>query len=186
PSPRLGEQKGDVRRGLYEFNREVWDTLKATTTEEMLAAGKRLMELPETATPFEVYGAFAQFHREESAKNGTPWPDVTVEQMMAAGTDWHIFPNMVFLQQPTNLLGYRARPDGDDPDRCIFEVYVLERFAPGKEPKAPLEVVTDWSQMGESGLILSQDFQNMGEVQQGMKSIGFKGARPNPVQELPV
>lgn len=185
PSPRLGEQKGDVRVGLHEFNREVWETLQATTTEEMLVAGRRLMELPEQATPFEVYAAFAAFHREESAKNGTPWPDVTVEEQIAAGTDWHIFPNMVFLHQPTNLLGYRARPDGHDPDSCIFEVYVLERFAEGHAPEVKVETADDWRTV-DWGLILAQDFQNMGAVQKGMKSRGFRGARPNPVQERAV
>lgn len=182
PSPRLGEPTGDIREGLHRFNVEIWETLNATATEEMLAAGERLMELPETATPFEVYAAFAQFHREESAKNGTPWPEITVEQLMAAGTDWHIFPNMVFLQQPTNLLGYRARPNGDDPDSCIFEIYVLERFPDGKAPKVDVELGGDWRTV-EWGLILAQDFQNMGEVQKGMKSRGFRGARPSPVQE---
>ena len=182
PSPRLGEVKGDVRKGLHLFNKEIWDTLKATATEEMLAAGERLMELPEDMGVYDVYAAFAGFHREESAKNGTPWPEITVEQMMAAGTDWHIFPNMVFLQQPTNLLGYRARPNGDDPDSCIFEIYVLERFAEGKVPQVEVEVAEDWRTV-DWGLILAQDFQNMGEVQLGMKSRGFRGARPSPVQE---
>jgi phenylpropionate dioxygenase-like ring-hydroxylating dioxygenase large terminal subunit len=182
PSPRLGAQVGDVRKGLHAFNCEIWETLQATATAEMLAAGERLMELPETATPFEVYAAFAQFHREESAKNGTPWPDVTVEQLMAAGTDWHIFPNMVFLHQPTNLLGYRSRPNGDDPDSCIFEIYVLERFPEGQAPKVEVEVAEDWRTV-DWGLILAQDFDNVGEIQKGMKSQGFRGARPSPVQE---
>ena len=33
------------------------------------------------------------------------------------------------------------------------------------------------------GLVLSQDFQNMGEVQKGMKSRGLTGCRTNPLQE---
>lgn len=182
PSPRLGEQKGDIRKGLYMFNKEIWETLQATTTEEMLAAAKRLEELPEDSDPFTVYGAFAQFHREEAAKNGRPFPDVSVETMMLTGTDWHIFPNLVFLHQPTNVLWYRSRPNGDDPDSCIFEINVIERFAEGAEPKVEVEVGEDWRTV-DWGLILEQDFQNMGEVQKGMKSRGFKGARPNPVQE---
>ncbi len=182
PSPRLGKQQGDIRKGLYLFNQLIWDQLKATTTEEMLAAGKRLMELPEDSDPYAVYGAFAQFHKEEAAKNNRPFPDVPVEALMAAGTDWHIFPNMVFLQQPTNLLGYRARPNGDDPDSCLFEIYVLERFAEGAEPGVEVDHGADWRAV-DWGLILEQDFQNMGEVQRGMKSRGFKGARTNPVQE---
>ena len=186
PSPRISNQSGDIRKGLYEFNREIWDTLKATATEEMLSAGKRLMELPETAGPYEVMGAFAQFHREESANSGRPHPDLTVEQLIAAGTDWNIFPNMVFLQQPTNLLGYRARPNGDDPDSCIFEIYVLERFASGQEPSCEVEDGgTDWRTV-DWGLILEQDFQNMEQVQKGMKSRALKVVRPNPVKEVEV
>lgn len=186
PSPRLGNAGGDIRHGLYMFNKEIWDTLKATTTEEMVAAGKRLMELPETATPLEVYGAFAQFHREEAAKNNRPFPDITGEQLMAGGTDWNIFPNLVFLHQPTNVLFYRARPNGDNPDSCIFEINVLERFAPGAEPAhVEVEVGEDWRTV-DWGLILAQDFQNMEEVQQGMKSRAFSHARPNPLQEVEI
>jgi phenylpropionate dioxygenase-like ring-hydroxylating dioxygenase large terminal subunit len=186
PSPRLGNQGADIRQGLYLFNKEIWDTLKATSTEEMLAAGKRLMELPETATPFEVYVAFAQFHREEAAKNGRPFPDITGEQLMAAGTDWNIFPNLVFLQQPTNVLFYRARPNGDNPDSCIFEINALERFAPGAEPAAvEVEVGEDWRTV-DWGLILAQDFQNMEEVQKGMKSRAMKHVRPSPLQEVEI
>ncbi len=182
PSPRLGPVKGDIRKGLYQFNKEIWDTLKATTTEEMLAAGRRLLELPEDSDVYTVYGAFAQFHREEAAKNGRPFPDVPIETLMAAGTDWHIFPNLVFLHQPTNVLFYRARPNGDDPDSCIFEINVIERFAEGAEPGVEVEHGADWARV-DWGLILEQDFANMGEVQKGMKSRGFKGARTSPVQE---
>ncbi|HZV08327.1 MAG TPA: RHO alpha subunit C-terminal catalytic domain-containing protein, partial [Novosphingobium sp.] len=186
PSPRLGNQGGDIRQGLHAFNTQIWETLKATATEEMLAAGARLMELPETASPMEVYIAFAQFHREEAARAGRPFPDITGEQLMAGGTDWNIFPNLVFLQQPTNVLFYRARPDGDDPDRCIFEINVLERFAEGQEPRdVVVEVAEDWRQV-DWGLILSQDFSNMEEVQRGMKSRAFAAARPSPLQEVEI
>jgi phenylpropionate dioxygenase-like ring-hydroxylating dioxygenase large terminal subunit len=184
-SPRLGGPEGDLRTGLYEFNREVWETLRATTTPEIMEAGRRLSGLPENTPIAEIYGAFMRFHREELEKNGIGSPDVTPEQVMAVGIDWHIFPNMVFLPQPTNLLGYRARPDGENPDRCIFEVYVLERFAEGQVPKAEVESADDWRDV-DWGLILTQDFQNMSEVQAGMRSRGFKGARTNPVQEKAV
>ncbi|WP_244309801.1 SRPBCC family protein [Sphingobium fuliginis] len=109
---------------------------------------------------------------------------------MKAGTDWNIFPNLVFLQQATNVLFYRARPYGDDPDKCIFEVNVLERYAPGAEPKVEVEDGGDgsdgqWRALNW-GLILEQDFQNMEEVQKGMKSQAFRTARTNPVQEVEI
>jgi hypothetical protein len=45
--------------------------------------------------------------------------------------------------------------------------------------------VDDWKTdtVERFGLILSQDFSNMSEVQRGMKSSGFRGARTNPLQE---
>jgi phenylpropionate dioxygenase-like ring-hydroxylating dioxygenase large terminal subunit len=187
PSPRIADEetrrKASHRDGWSWFIKNIWETLDATATTAMVRAADRVKAtLPVDATPEEVFGAYAGYHREEAEKDGTPWLDMPFEAVMAAGTDWHIFPNMVFLQQPTNLLGYRSRPNGDDPDSCIFEIYVLERFAPGKAPKVEVETATDWRAV-DWGLILQQDFQNMGEIQQGMKSRGFKGARPNPVQE---
>jgi len=181
PSPRLAKPERDLRMGLHAFNQEIWDTLNAITSEEALRAGERLMELPEDADAMTIYAAFDQFHREESSKNGTPWPDITFEQVMAAGTDWHIFPNMIFLPTPTTVLGYRARPNGDDPDSCIFEVYSLQRYKEGEAPNVKLEEADHRSP--EWRKILSQDFDNVGEIQKGMKSQGFRGARPSPVQE---
>lgn len=181
-SPRIGGPQGDLREGFYRFNREIGETLGATTTREMIEASRRLSELPADTPIADVYAAFARFHAEELTKAGIPSPDVPFDTILATGTDWHIFPNMVFLHQPTNLLGYRARPDGDDPGRCIFDVYALERFPEGKEPKVEVEEADDWRDV-DWGLILAQDFQNMSEVQAGMRSRAFKGARTNPVQE---
>jgi hypothetical protein len=106
-----------------------------------------------------------------------------MEHFMKTGHDWHIFPNMVILFAHTFVLGYRARPNGDDPNSCIFEVYALERYPDGKEPK------TEWEFLPEPTednwlLVLTQDFNNMAPVQKGMKSRGFKGPRPSPKQEL--
>ena len=63
--------------------------------------------------------------------------------------------------------------------------------SPGAEPPLKRELyhgVDDWKQNAQEnfGLILWQDFQNMTNVQQGMKSRGFKGARTNPLQETSV
>jgi hypothetical protein len=90
------------------------------------------------------------------------------------------------LQGPTGLLGYRARPNGMDPDSCIWDVYSLQRYAPDAEPAVEVEWSQDHADESFWGKILTQDYQNMGEVQRGMKSRGFAGARPNPKQEVAV
>ena len=76
------------------------------------------------------------------------------------------------------------RPYGDDPNKCIFESYALERFPEGEEPE------TEWVYADPTaenwGSVLVQDFENMEFVQKGMKSIGFRGPLPNPHQEQKV
>jgi hypothetical protein len=128
------------------------------------------------------------FQREAAIASGAGWPDITMEQFGKSGTDWHVFPNLVFLHWPDGVLAYRSRPDGHNPDSCIFDIWSLVRFPPGAEPPLKREFYhgrDDWktNTVENFGLILSQDFQNMGEVQNGMKSRGFRGARPNPLQE---
>jgi nitrite reductase/ring-hydroxylating ferredoxin subunit len=188
PAPRISNnapphERGDIREGLYGFNVELIETLNASTTIDILNASKRLLDLPKETPIQDVFIALDAYHREELAKRGAVMPPMTYEQQAEGGIDWHIFPNMVFLPSPTNLLGYRARPDGDDPNACIFDIYCLERLAEGAQAeKVELEVAPDWREV-DLGLILNQDFQNMEEVQRGMNVRGFKGAKPNPVKE---
>ena len=74
-----------------------------------------------------------------------------------------------------------VEPYGYDPDKCIFEAAVFELFPPGEEPDTAWEYCPPteaaWC------YVLAQDFSNMAAVQQGMKSLGFKGPKPNPYME---
>jgi hypothetical protein len=93
---------------------------------------------------------------------------------------------MVLLPMATNCLGYRSRPNGDDPNTCIFEVYHLERLPPGEDK--PVENVRndDIYDTDFWGEILLQDFQQMQATHKGIKSSGFSGPKTNPLQETPI
>jgi nitrite reductase/ring-hydroxylating ferredoxin subunit len=181
-----GARGEDVRAATAEELTMIWETVNSTTTETIVNAAKRLVdELPPDASPEQVGMHLMASASRDDAARGVIWPAVDPAHMAAVGIDWHVFPNTVILPGITFALCYRARPNGDDPDSCIFEAYALERFPEGEEPK------TEWIHQPDTSearwrLVLSQDFQNMGEVQKGMKSRGFPGARPNPLQELPV
>jgi phenylpropionate dioxygenase-like ring-hydroxylating dioxygenase large terminal subunit len=187
PSPRLGQPAAkDHRKALIEYF-DLYDrTLRAIFSPRDVEATRRLMDLPPDASFLECIGRLGEVQREAAIASGAGWPDVTPEQMAVAGNDWHIFPNIVMLHSPDGLLCYRSLPHATDPDVCYFEVYSLLRYAPGAEP--PLERMImhgdeDWKNFKDVSIILQQDFDNMGEVQRGMKSRGFRGARTNPVQE---
>lgn len=150
------------------------------------AARRVEQEVPPGTPHMEVLMKFGQFIYEHALSLGLKWPDITPQQMQEAGIDWHLFPNQIMLMGATGLLGYRARPYGNDPDKCIFDVYSLQRYPEGQAPKVEHEWSQDHKDKDFWGLILTQDFANVAEIQKGMKSIGFKGARPNPKQEVAV
>jgi hypothetical protein len=78
------------------------------------------------------------------------------------------------------------RPNGDDPASCIWDIWALERFPPGGEPPLKREVFNSPDEFKGRHAFLEEDFGNMMQVQKGMLSRGFKGARTNPVQEISV
>jgi len=176
----------DARASTYELQREIYTTVNnASTTETLVNAAKRLVdELPEGTPPGDVIKHWLASARADDAARGVTWPTISPEQMADAGLAWSVFPNMSILQGITFALCYRARPYGDDPNKCIFESYAIERYPAGQEPK------TEWQYAEPTaekwGTVLAQDFSNMAAVQKGMKSRGFRGTLPNPHQERKV
>lgn len=173
----------DPRISTYNLQNEIYTTVNnASTTETLVNAAKRLVdELPEGTPAPEVIRHWLDSAKRDDAARGVEWPEITPDQMAEAGLAWNIFPNTSILQGITFALCYRTRPYGDDPNKCIFESYAIERFPDGQEPR------TEWVYADPTpekwGLVLSQDFTNMAAVQKGMHSRGFKGTLPNPHQE---
>jgi phenylpropionate dioxygenase-like ring-hydroxylating dioxygenase large terminal subunit len=187
PSARTGlPVPDDLRPGIIGYVEIIDRQLSAIYSRRDAEAARRLMELDPATPHMELMGRLIEFQKEAAIASGAGWPDITPMQMFEAGIDWHIFPNMVILPYADAALCYRALPNPADPDRCTFEIYSLERYAAGAEP--PLERQyfhgpDDWRNFSAVSEILQQDFDNMGEIQKGMKSRGFSGARPNPLQE---
>jgi nitrite reductase/ring-hydroxylating ferredoxin subunit len=190
PSVRLGKPvPSDLRRGVVEWHTVMEKQLAAMTSERDWQASFRILEeVPEGASFPEIFAKLMQFYQDAAVASGAGWPEATPEDLTRAGSDWHVFPNFIFLPFFDGTLAYRARPAGDDPDWCIFDIYSLVRYAPGAEPVLQREFYlsdTDWKEniVEKVGLIPSQDISNMQAVQKGMKSAGFRGARTNPLQE---
>ena len=176
----------DARVTVAESLHAIMDGVNSCTTEIMVRAADRLVdELPAGTPAHEVMAHLTASAERDDAARGVIWPKIDPEHVARAGHDWHVFPNSVILQGITYALCYRSRPNVSDPNSCIFEVYVIERYPEGGEP------VTEWVHVPDPfdprwPEVLQQDFENMPEVQRGMKSRGFKGARPNPRQEIAV
>ncbi|MCB2079218.1 MAG: aromatic ring-hydroxylating dioxygenase subunit alpha [Novosphingobium sp.] len=176
---------GDPRVTIAQMQAEYWETIGASTSETLVRTAQRLPEeLPEGTPPAEVHKRWMEMAVAEDAARGVQWPDLTEQQIAAAGLALSIFPNVNFIPGPTFSLAYRVRPYGTDPDKCIFEAVALDRFAEGEEPD------TEWTYVEQDldkwPYVIAQDISNMVEVQRGYKSRGFKGNLPNPWQERKV
>jgi hypothetical protein len=189
-----GENKGrlrlgsgsDARKATAEMVSFTMRNVNSNFSQSLLDVAMRLEEeLPEGTSEEEVLRYWLTTARETDAARGAVWPTVDPAHVARSGFGWNIFPNFRLGHAVNNALCYHARPYGYDPDRCYFEVSVFELYPKGEEPETEW-VFTPLSDVASWGSVLPQDFSNMAAVQQGMKSFGFKGARPNPKEERAV
>ncbi len=164
--------------------------LNAIFTDRYYHGAKKIMDiLSADADAMTVFGTAVELGRQAANEDGAGYPEkLNYEALGRAGADWHIFPNCVTLPWFDGALFYRARPDQvqpHNPDKCMFEICSLKRFAPGTPPKVETRIITDPSSKTVC-LILDQDIVEMTEVQARIKSIKFEYARSNPVRELKV
>lgn len=146
-----------------------------------------LDEVAEDAPYEEVMMKAAQFCAEAAIAEGAGWPQMTPEQAGNLGADWNIFPNMVLVFSMDATVVMRARPINDNPNECLMEMSSIVRYGPDSQPPFKREFYDTWQNHREKiPHLLTQDLSNIEAVQAGMGSIAFKGARPNPKQELQI
>lgn len=172
----------DARLSTAELQVYTWEQANTNTTQTLVNAALRLKdELPEGTPSDQVLRHWLAAARADDEARGVVWPTVDPEHVGRSGTAWQVFPNFQIGHSVNNMLCYSARPYKYDPDKCIFEGAVYELYPEGKEPQ------TEWEYCEATPeawcYVLSQDFSNMAAVQQGMKSLGFSGTKPNPYME---
>ncbi|HUI47386.1 MAG TPA: aromatic ring-hydroxylating dioxygenase subunit alpha [Acidimicrobiia bacterium] len=110
--------------------------------------------------------------------------------LMTSADDVFWFPNVVGPIYPGSAILFRVRPYGRDPNRSIKDTWVLEWRAP-ETPEAAeandgrcvqTKFFENWRDRNW-GEITEQDYENLANVQAGMRSAGWTGARLNPRQE---
>ncbi|MEP5765708.1 MAG: aromatic ring-hydroxylating dioxygenase subunit alpha [Halieaceae bacterium] len=110
--------------------------------------------------------------------------ETTMSELMDS-TLYLLFPNFAPWAGYSTCITYRHRPNGDDVDSCIMDIFLLTRFPEGEE--APEDVTTVRLGIDEpfntaadvmgAGLarVFDQDGSNLPQVQRGMKA-SKKGA----------
>ena len=177
PSPRLGLRDDEIDEG------EILSALVAGLGGAFLGEERALVEeLRATTPPAELLAAYQKRRKELLQARGLDVSELG-DELMTSADDVYWFPNLVGPIYPGSAILFRVRPNGLDPDSAIKDTWVLEWPAPGRErPMPKRKFYADWREH-DWGLITTQDYENMLEVQTGMKSRGFDGLRLNPRQE---
>ena len=110
-----------------------------------------------------------------AAAQNRPMPKPVPEILRLWGGEIFIFPNLMILPQAGNVMIYRARPDGFNPDRCIFEILSTKTYPAATKPaRAQVQNVTDLRDPEQLRLIPRQDLGNIPRMQKGLHSRGLK------------
>ena len=110
-----------------------------------------------------------------AAAQQRPMPKPEREVMDQWGGEIFVFPNLMILPQAGNAMMYRVRPDGFNPDSCIFEIYSTKTLPAAETvPRAVVQKMTDVSDPAQFLQIPRQDFSNIPRIQKGLHTSGCK------------
>jgi phenylpropionate dioxygenase-like ring-hydroxylating dioxygenase large terminal subunit len=150
---------------FIQFNTALYFGTDAYTTEREMFIQQGLLErdIPEDEYPFAFFKALYEYAN-GAGINLPPPPEGTTGY-------GHIFPNITVLPAYGNSIVYRVRPNGDDPESCVFEVWAVQIPTLDDRPERPeLEgpiPVAEWPQ------IFREDFENVARQQKGLHTQGL-------------
>jgi phenylpropionate dioxygenase-like ring-hydroxylating dioxygenase large terminal subunit len=147
------------------------------TTESVIVNGLRHKPIPPGSS---AKAEFAKAWLEHAGHAAYPLPETPLSERRYANS--FVFPNLFMLVNMTGTMMYRARPNGDDPNSCIWDVLVTRFFTPGREPSVSREYVPV-EDTGRWRLVLSQDYSNLANLTVGLRSRGARGFKLNRRQE---
>jgi phenylpropionate dioxygenase-like ring-hydroxylating dioxygenase large terminal subunit len=185
PSPHVAEfvDEQDVVDSFYDAR-----TFYSADTGRDLQADGDLPEVPEGSTARAVLGE--EMRKQLTRLSGRDYSDYSDSELL--DTVQHtVFPNFHPWGGVKSNICYRWRPNGFNPDSCIFETMIFAD-PPAGEPmpaSAPVYWVaedqqfTDVPQLGLLGPVFDQDIDNMMYVQRGMKATLKKGLTLGQYQE---
>ncbi len=175
----------DDRESVASSVQYIARDMKALENERSIAAAEELRNnpLPEGKSAGQRY---LEILRDMAIADGLDWSSITPKQWAAAGTAWNVFPNTILLPNQGCIIGYRARPLDNDPNKCLFEAFSLEQI-----PVADYDKKSDFEPQyfddfrdGDVGEVLTQDLDNCENVTVGMHSPSFKGHYLSTEQEM--
>ena len=174
PSFRLNRKPDpDARKYVVTFLKSQWDEIRSLVSERTRDVHERISaELDASTPPMEVAMKFSQFQREAAEADGAGWPEGLDPQYIdEARATWILFPNFIIVHAMIDcMLVYKARPNGDDPHTCLFDVWVTDTICTGKRAGTP------------AGVLRSHPQRRLGSYPEtGLRTFWGRTARPTIV-----
>ncbi len=161
-------------RYFLEQNRVLYEGTDGSSTARDEFIADRIRDLPDDQLFFKFFEELYTYAGEANI----PLPPLD-PNMANYG---FIFPNMVFLGIPGNVLFYRVRPNGHDPNSSTFEALGMQiprasdLGAAAPRPEGPLQT-EEWP------FVLRQDIENISRQQRGYRSGRTREATMSPRYE---
>jgi len=168
---------------IVESGRLLWEGLDAMTLarDVHVLEGLRRREVPAGST----FGAeLVKAVYDHAADAGIPLPPPDRDAIARWGGMFFLFPNFFVLPQYGNALLYRVRPNGTDPESCLFELWSVTIPPEGEVPARP-RLQGPFAPDDERAWprIPLQDFSNIERQQRGLHSRSVRGMRLSHVYE---
>ena len=162
------------------------------TEEQMLRDALDVREGEPLPIPFEdgetMRTALSRAGRERFRDSfGDRVDDLTDAEFLDAWV-YTVFPNFM-PWGAFNRIFYRFRPNGDEHESCIFEIFYLAPFSEDRPPPAtetklgPRDPWTDAPELEKLAMVAEQDTFNMQRVHQGLKVLRREGVLLSRYQE---
>ncbi len=176
-----GEDFAEMDKDTFiEMARLLWEGQDAMTLEREVRLFEGLRNKVPPGESFIMAAVQAIYEYAE----GAGIPMAPIENAGLWGGGMFVFPNYEMLPMYANSLAYRSRPYNNDPEWCRFEVWSLETYPEGSEPRVRPAVERYGKTDADGwGLIPRQDFSNIERQQRGLHTPSFEGLRLATVWE---
>jgi phenylpropionate dioxygenase-like ring-hydroxylating dioxygenase large terminal subunit len=173
PSARLGEFVPD-KRTMFLASMASRAGLDVTTADDLEKLKKLADNIPDDMSITTFIANALRDERPGDEEYFSKFSDGQFE--FENNPNWLLFPNVTTVQNAINSFWLRFRPHGSDPELMLFDVWSLERPAPGREvpPTPKSEFYEKHTDHDGWGGVLLQDIDNVTKVQRGMHNPSFK------------
>ncbi len=176
PGHMAGVDPDDIVRSTVDGLRVLGDTLESYPLPRDVYIAEGLRETTKDIGEFQQQ--FMTKLYEYYAGAGMPLPQLEPEGFLHWGGVFFMFPNYFILPMFGEAQIYRSRPDGNDPEATIFELWAVTLKPPHESvPRAKFDGVFDKEDNQAWPLVPRQDFSNIERQQRGLHSPAIKALR---------